>query len=163
MFAKTALIFTVLAATSSPQPAENYHSWISPQIADIVQQYIIDGKYYNHLDFNGDGELNIADVVGISKRYQDNVQYGNEITLDEETIIDIAWENYTTDYMEREDFVENSLLYYEIDFINGEPCRQYELTAEEILTAHIYYEFTDDTTGGIDVVINPFTETIQVQ
>lgn len=152
---------SLLAGT--PQPAENYHSWISPEISDIIIDKVINEEYYEHLDFNGDGELTIADAVGVYKRYEDNITYGNEITLDEETIIDIAWENYTTDYMEREDFVENSLLYYEIDFINGEPCRQYELTAEEILTAHIYYEFTDDTTGSIDVVINPFMETIQVQ
>lgn len=154
------MCFSLLAGT--PQPAENYNSWISPEISDIIVDYVIKGENYNHLDFNGDGELTIADAVGVRKRYEDNCTYGNEITLNEETIIDIAWENYTTEYMEREDFVDNLMLYYEIDFVNGEPCRQYELTVSEITTAHIYYEFTDDTTGSIDIEINPFEETVRV-
>jgi len=154
------MCFSLLAGT--PQPAENYNSWISPEISDIIVDYVIKGEYHEHVDFNGDGELTIADAVGVRKRYEDNCTYGNEITLDKETIVDIAWENYTTEYMEREDFVDNLMLYYEIDFVNGEPCRQYELTVSEITTAHIYYEFTDDTTGSIDIEINPFEETVRV-
>ena len=153
-------IFLAVALTSSPQPAENYNSWISPAIADIVQQYVLDGKFYNHLDFNGDGELSIADVVGISKRYQDNVQYGNEITLDYETIIDIGWENFS-ESLDREYFVENELLYWEIYRVNDSLCRQYELTVSEIATAEIYFEF-EDFSDSVTVEINPYEETITV-
>lgn len=154
------MCFSLLAGT--PQPAENYNSWISPEISDIIVNYVIKGEYHEHVDFNGDGELTIADAVGVSKRYSDNCKYGNEITLDEETIVDIAWENFATERMEREDFVDNLMFYYEIDFVDGKPCRQYELTVSEITTAHIYYEFTDDTTGSIDIEINPFEETVRV-
>lgn len=156
-------LFIALAMLAgTPQPAENYHSWISPEISDIIIDKVINEEYYEHLDFNGDGELTIADAVGVSKRYQDNCTYGNEITLDEETIIDIAWENFTTERMEREDFVDNLMFYYEIDFVNKKPCRQYELTVSEITTANIYYEFADDTMGNVTVEINPFEETVRV-
>lgn len=150
----------LIAAIAKPIPAENYNSWISPAVADIVQQYVIDGKFYNHLDFNGDGELSIADVVGISKRYQDNVQYGNEITLDYETIIDIGWENFS-ESLDREYFVENELLYWEICRVNDVPCRQYELTVSEITKAEIYFEF-EDFSDSVIVEINPYEETIMV-
>ena len=62
-------IFVAAALVSTPTPAPNYTSWISPDIAEIVTEFVLDGKMYTHLDFNGDGALNIADVVGISKRY----------------------------------------------------------------------------------------------
>ena len=83
---KTALIFIALALTASPQPSENYFAEISPETATEIQQLVIDGEYREYLDFNGDGNLNIADVVGVSKRYADNCKYGNEITLDSEVI-----------------------------------------------------------------------------
>lgn len=150
----------LIAAIAKPIPAENYTSWISPAVADIVQQYVIDGKFYNHLDFNGDGELSIADVVGISKRYQDNVQYGNEITLDYETIIDIGWENFS-ESLDREYFTENELLYWEICRVNDVPCRQYELTVSEISEAEIYFEF-EESAESVTVRLNPYEETIQV-
>jgi hypothetical protein len=154
------MCFSLLAGT--PQPAENYHSWISPEISDIIIDKVISEEYHEHLDFNGDGELTIADAVGVRKRYEDNCTYGNEITLDEEIITDIAWENFTTERMEREDFVDNLMFYYEIDFVNKKPCRQYELTVSEITTANIYYEFADDTMGNVTVEINPFEETVRV-
>lgn len=158
---KTLFICCSLLA-GTPQPAENYHSWISPEISDIIIDKVINEEYYEHLDFNGDGELTIADAVGVRKRYEDNCTYGNEITLDEEIITDIAWENFTTERMEREDFVDNLMFYYEIDFVNKKPCRQYELTVSEITIANIYYEFADDTMGNVTVEINPFEETVRV-
>ena len=143
-------IFVAIALTSSPMPADNYYSWISPEIADEIQELVISGEYREYLDFNGDGKLSIADVVGVSKRYQDNCRYGNELTLDSETVDAIVVENYT-------DFP----IYWEIDRVNGQLCRQYELTVSEVTSAEIYLEF-EDFSETVKVEINPFTETITV-
>lgn len=35
------LVFIAFSLTSSPQPAENYYSWISPEIADVIQECVI--------------------------------------------------------------------------------------------------------------------------
>ena len=147
---RAATLFIALALTSSPQPAENYYSQISPEIATEIQELVINGEYREYLDFNGDGELNIADVVGVQKRYQDNCRYGNEITLDSEAVNDIVLENYADD-----------LLYWEIYRVNGSLTRQYELTASEIMTAEIYVEF-EDYGDSVIVEVNPFTEMITV-
>ena len=147
---KTALIFTALALTTSPMPADNYHANISPEIAMEIQELVIDGEYREYLDFNGDGALNMADVVGVSKRYQDNITYGNEITLDRDVVDSIVSENYTSE-----------CIYWEIDRINNELTRQYELTADDIMTAEIYVEF-ESYSECVMVEVNPFTETITV-
>lgn len=145
-----ALIFAALALTSSPQPAPNYYAEISPAVSAEIQELVLDGQYREYLDFNGDGNLNIADVVGVEKRYQDNCTYGNEITLDRETVQAIAEENYTDD-----------LLYWEIYRADGELTRQYELTAADIMTAEIYLEF-EEYSESVTVEINPYTEIITV-
>lgn len=145
-----ALIFAALALTSSPQPAPNYYAEISPAVSAEIQQLVLDGQYREYLDFNDDGNLNIADVVGVEKRYQDNCTYGNEITLDRETVQAIAEENYIDD-----------LLYWEIYRADGELTRQYELTAAEIMTAEIYLEF-ETYAEIVTVELNPYTEIITV-
>lgn len=147
---KTIGIFLALALSSSPMPAENYYSWISPEIADEIQELVTSGEYREYLDFNGDGKLSIADVVGVRKRYQDNCKYGNKITMDRETVEAIVMENYT-----------DEAIYWEIDRINGQLCRQYELTVSEVSSAEIYLEF-EDFSETVKVEINPFTETITV-
>ena len=147
---KTALIFIALALTSSPQPSENYFAEISPDIATEIQELVIDGEYREYLDFNGDGNLNIADVVGVRKRYQDNCKYGNEITLDSEVIDSIVSENYS-----------EACIYWEIDRVDGNLTRQYELTASEIMQAEIYIEF-ENSSECVMVEVNPFTESITV-
>lgn len=145
------MIFIILALKSSPAPASNFYAATSPEVAAEIQEFVISGKYRTHLDFNGDGELNIADVVGVSKRYQDNCERGNEITLDRAAVEDIAAENYP-----------NPLIYWEIDRINGELCRQYELTASKVTEAEIYLEF-EDYSDTIKVELNPFTEVVRVK
>lgn len=147
---KTMGIFLALALTSSPMPAENYYSWISPEIADEIQELVISGEYREYLDFNGDGKLSMADVVGVRKRYQDNCRYGNKLTLDSETVDAIVLENYS-----------ESPIYWEIDKVNGQLCRQYELTVDDIATAEIYLEF-EGTSDCVTVELNPYTETISV-
>ena len=143
---RAATIFMAIALTARPAPAENYYSWVSPEIADVIQECVIDGEYREYLDFNGDGNLNIADVVGVLKRYQDNCTYGNTITLDSKVIDSIITENYT-----------EAAVYYEI---NGNPA-QYELTAREIMTAEIYIEF-ENGSDIVEVELNPYTEAITV-
>lgn len=143
-------IFLAFALTSSPTPAPNYYSWISPEIADHITECVINREYHEYLDFNGDGELNIADVVGVRKRYQDNVKYGNEITVDSEVVQAIFDENGM------------DVMYWEFDSIDNEITRQYEITADSIITADIYCELTDFTTEHITIEINPFEEYVGV-
>ena len=142
------LIAIATAATLVAAP--NYYAAISPETATEIQELVLNGEYRAYLDFNGDGELNIADVVGVSRKYQDNCRYGNEITLDREAVNDIVMENYADD-----------LLYWEIYRVNGNLTRQYELTASEITTAEIYVEF-ENYGDSIIVEVNPFTEMITV-
>lgn len=148
---KTALIFLVMAATASPQPAPNYYASFAPEVAEEIQELVISGEYRAYLDFDGNGVLNIADVVSVKKRYQDNCKHSNEITLDREAVEAIAAENYP-----------DNLIYWEVDRINGELCRQYELTASEIIEAEIYLEF-EDYCDTIKVELNPFTEVVRVK
>ena len=143
-------IFIAMAMTSSPTPAPNYFAEISPAIVAEIQDCVINEEYRSHIDFNGDGELTIADAVGVQRRYQDNITYGNEITLDAETVYAIAEENYP-----------DELIYWEIDRIDGELTRQYELTAAEVTQAEIYLEF-EAYSECVKVEVNPFTETISV-
>lgn len=148
---KTALIFLVMAATASPQPAPNYYASFAPEVAEEMQELVISGEYRAYLDFDGNGVLNIADVVSVKKRYQDNRKHGNEITLDREAVEAIAAENYP-----------DSLIYWEVDRVNGELCRQYELTASEIIEAEIYLEF-ETYCDTVKVELNPYTEVVRVK
>ena len=148
---KLATVFLALALHTSLNPAPNYYSWFSPEIADNVIQCVVNGEYHEHLDFNGDGQLTVADAVGILRRYSDNIEYGNELTVDSDTVQSIIEENYSVECVQ-----------WEIDFVNGEPCRKYELTVDEITTANIYLIFEDDTTDNIEIEINPFEEIVRV-
>lgn len=147
---KTALIFCILALTSSPAPANTYFASISPETAAEVQQLVINGEYRQYLDYNGDNVLNIADVVSILKRYQDNTTHGNKITMDGETIQSIIAENYSEE-----------CIYYEVYRVNEQLTRQYEVTADKISTAEVYIEF-ENFSDVVKVELNPYTETITV-
>ena len=146
----TAGIFIALALTSSPQPAPNYFAEISPQITAEIQELVIAEEYREYLDFNGDGELTIADAVGVEKRYSDNCTYGNSITVDSETVYSIAEENYP-----------DELIYWELDRINGELCREYNITVDDVTEAEIYLEF-ENYSDTVAVIIDPFTESVTV-
>ena len=148
---KLATAFICLALHASLNPAPNYYSWFSPEIADTIIENVVNGEYHEHLDFNGDGVLSVADAVGVLRRYYDNIEYGNELTVDGETVQAIIEENYSVECVQ-----------WEIDFVNGEPCRKYELTVDEITTANIYLIFEDDTTDNIEIEINPFEEIVKV-
>lgn len=158
---KTGMIIALAVMVSTPTPKENYFAGVSPGIAEVILHCMERGDYYRHLDFNGDGSLNIADYYSVLRRYNDNLKYGNEITLDTETILDIAWENYSYG-IDRALFISDDLLYYEIEKVNDEACRMYEVTVTEKSEAVIRYEFKDYADTVI-VSIDPITETIQVQ
>lgn len=145
------LVFIAFALTSSPQPAENYYSWISPEIADEIQELVISDEYRAYLDFNGDGVLNMADVVSVRKRYQDNCKYGNEITLDSEVIDSIIEENYS-----------EPVIYYEIYRIDGQPCREYEISVNDIRTIDIWIEF-ENFGETVTVIADPIQERFTVK
>ena len=148
---KIATAFICLALHASLNPAPNYYSWFSPEIANNIIECVVNGEYHEHLDFNGDGVLSVADAVGVLRRYYDNIEYGNELTVDSDTVQAIIEENYSVECVQ-----------WEIDFVNGEPCRKYELTVNEITTANIYAIFEDDTTDNIAIEINPFEEIVRV-
>lgn len=148
---KIATAFICLALHASLNPAPNYYSWFSPEIANNIIECVVNGEYHEHLDFNGDGVLSVADAVGVLRRYYDNIEYGNELTVDSDTVQSIIEENYNVECVQ-----------WEIDWLNGEPCRKYELTVNEITTANIYAIFEDDTTDNIAIEINPFEEIVRV-
>ena len=148
---KIATAFICLALHSSLMPAPNYYSWFSPEIANNIIECVVNDEYHEHLDFNGDGVLSVADAVGVLHRYYDNIEYGNELTVDGDTVQSIIEENYSVECVQ-----------WEIDFVNDEPCRKYELTVNEITTANIYLIFEDDTTDNVAIEINPFEEIVRV-
>ena len=131
-------------------PAPNFYAEISPEISEEIQEFVVAGEYRAYLDYNGDGALTISDAVCVGKRYENNCKYGNEITLDREEVYSIIAENYTDD-----------CIYWEIDRVNGETVRQYNLTVDDITTAEIYLEF-ENNSECIEIELNPFTECIAV-
>ena len=154
---KTTLIL-LAALTATQQP---FIDAVSPETSQLIVDYLVSGKSFSWLDYNGDGEMNLADAVGVLRKYETNVRDGNELELDLDTIYDIGWENFSEN-LDREDFIENELLYYEIERVNDEPCRQYDLTVTEKSEAVIYYEF-EDFADTVTVSIDPITEVIRVQ
>lgn len=151
-------IFLILAALAgAPEPAPAYRAPIGGETAAAMLDTIInnggEAPADPAQDFNGDGALNIADFCGISRRAYINTHEQTAVTVDAETVEAIAAELYPDDI--------NNYFYYEFDHINGELCRAYEATADEITTARIYFEF-DDWSTSHRAEINPHTETITI-
>ncbi|MBQ5901336.1 MAG: hypothetical protein IIW86_05700 [Clostridia bacterium] len=151
-------IFLILAALAgAPEPAPTYRAPIGGETAAAMLDTIInnggEAPAEPAEDFNGDGVLNIADYCGSSRRFYINIHDGAQVTIDAATVEAIAAELYPDDI--------NNYFYYEFDMINGDLCREYEATADEITTARIYFEFEDwSTTHRAE--INPYTETITI-
>lgn len=150
-------IFLILATlTGAPTPAPEFRAPISDETAAAMLDTITSGEEAAPdpaQDFNGDGALNIADFCGISRRHYINTHEHTEITIDAETVEAIAAELYPDDI--------NNYFYYEFDMINGDLCREYETTADEITTARIYFEF-ENWSETRAAIINPHTETITI-
>lgn len=148
----TSTLLCLALTVGSPQPADTYYSDMSPETAQHIMECVLnEDNSEKYLDFNGDNVINIADYVGVTKRYQDNCAYGNEITVDSKAVETIVKENYLVDAM-----------YWEFDMINGEIEREFEITASEITTARIYIELSDYSTEFVEIEINPFTECVRV-
>lgn len=144
-------IFLALAMTSSPTPSENYNSYISPEISnEIIMDITCGNADKMYLDFNGDSELNIADAVGVLKRYTDNVNNGNELTIDSETVSAIYAENFTED-----------MEYFEFYRVNDETCREYEVSVSDISIVDIWVE-NENIGTTIKVKVNPIEEYVEV-
>lgn len=136
-------IFLAMALHTT-MPAENYNSWFSPEIASVVADATVNGEYYQHLDFNGDGVLNAVDTFSIYKRYTENETYGNELTVDEDTIYSIVEENYNLD-----DVVEWELMGYDNKF-------------SEMSNVDLLVRMDDGSAEMLTLVINPIEERITV-
>ena len=151
-------VFLILAAlTGAPTPADSFRAPIGGETAAAMIDSIITAEGDTPaadpaLDFNGDGALNIADFCGVSRRHYISTHEQTAITVDAETVEAIAAQMYPN---------ETTYFYYEFDMINGDLCREYEATADEVTTARIYFEFENwSTTHRAE--INPKTETITI-
>lgn len=140
VFCAFAAILTVAA------PAPSFCSWIAPEIADHICQAVADGEYLSYLDYNGDGKLTLADAVLVRRRYQHNITYGNELTIDKETVKEIIEENYS-----------DEVIYWEFDEIDCMPTRQYSITTNKITEVNLYLEF-ENYCDNVRIEINPFKE-----
>lgn len=89
---KTGLIFLILAnLIGVPAPAKNYSAPMGGEAAEYMLSEIIAGNYSEQFDFNGDGQLNIADYYGTMRRYYVNTTEGNEVT---EATLYLEFEDY---------------------------------------------------------------------
>ena len=148
------MLLSAICALSALVPAENFFSWYSPETASACMEYAVKGEYAANLDFDGDGQLSTIDAVAIYKRYRNNCENGNTIIFNEEDVKRIVEANVPeTDYSE--------YFYYEIDFINGSPCRCYSISADEVMTAHVYCEL-NESSFDFTVSIDPFKELVSV-
>lgn len=147
--------FVALALlVSIPNPVSTFHSWFSPEVAKETANLAVNGEYREYLDYNGDGVINVFDTMRIMQRYANNVEFGNEITFDSDVANSIIEENF------------NNVIYWEIDFLNEEPCRMYEYAASEADRIHLYVEIDNGeeiVTDGVWIDINPIEETFCVE
>lgn len=119
---------------------------VSPQTADLIMHHSATGAYDARYDADGDGMETTLDAIRVLKRYYYNVDNKATMTLDETNIYDLLSVE-----------TNEEVLYWEIDFIDDEPCRKYEYTATDEIRLHVYYE-TQSECSGFAVVMNPFTE-----
>lgn len=136
------------ALSAAPTPSINYYAEISPDISALIMSEVADGKYYTHLDFNGDGELTVSDAVSVALRYEYNVTYGNKYVVNDDTIREIISENYA-----------DMPIYWEIDRIDNMPCRCYDIVTENVTIAEVYVEY-EEYSETFCIEIDPYREII---
>ena len=139
-----------LSATSAFGMVNGY----SPSTANTIMTATVNEEYHAFMDYNGDGVLSVMDAIGVLKKYHENSTSGNTLTYGESDVLAVVEENLNPS--EYSDF-----FYYEIDFVNGEPCRLYSYDYSEYTVLHVYCEVNDNVfqyTVGID----PITETATV-
>lgn len=150
----SSLVVATALSFSKPIPANDYHSWYSEEIAKSIMMNVVSNEYYPHLDFNGDNELSVVDAVAVRKRYLYNKLNGNTMHFGESDVMEIIVENFRS-----EEYDE--YFYYEIDFVNGECGRAYEMDFSEITSIHVYIEMNNEV-SGFDVIVNPIEEIYSV-
>lgn len=152
---KTGLIFLILAnLIGTPAPAENYSAPMGGEAAEYMLSEIIAENYSEQLDFNGDGQLNIADYYSTMRRYYVNTTEGNEVTADYETAYAIA-----------ENLYQEEIIYWEYHYPDEYGMnygKNAEMTATEVTEATLYIEF-EDFGYYIPIEVDPFSETIRVK
>ena len=139
-----------LSATSTFGMVNGY----SLSTANTIMTATVNEEYHAFMDYNGDGVLSVMDAIGVLKKYHENSTSGNTLTYGESDVLAVVEENLNPS--EYSDF-----FYYEIDFVNGEPCRLYSYDYSEYTVLHVYCEVNDNVfqyTVGID----PITETATV-
>ena len=138
---------TILAAALVAVPS--FYSYYTPEVATHIALEAAAGNYHEYLDFNGDGTLDLTDAVKVLQRRQNNIDNGCTAYFGTEEVNEI--------------FEENGIncIYWEIDFIETEATRQYELTTQEKVNVHIYYE-TEIECDGFWINIDPVSELIPV-
>lgn len=143
----TLLLSVVTLCASFGAPASNYYSWYAPEVVDEVCTHLARNEYCAFLDYNGDSSLTMADAVSIARRYQENLKFGNEITIGTEEVEAIISENYSV-----------PCIYWEFSEVNGKITRQYSVTTDCIIQAKIYFEFEDYSSETMTIEIDPFKE-----
>ena len=126
--------------------AATYYAAISPEVSAEIQDCAIRGEYREHLDYNGDGALTIADAVGVERKYQYNIEHENTVIFDREDVQSIIAENYA-----------ESPIQWEICGIDDEPCRAYDVEICEVTRLTVALDFAEygDT---LEIQVNPYTE-----
>lgn len=149
---KFAMIMTAMAMMSAP--SNTFNSWFSPETATSCLEMAVNNEYTPCLDYNGDGVLSTVDAIAINKRYHLNCENGNSMTFGESEVMRVVEENLNpSDY--------SDYFYYEIDFIENESCREYEIEVNDTINIHVYCE-VNDSIFQFTACINPFEESITV-
>ena len=128
-------ILTAIAMMTAP--VSTFDAPCSVDGAIDCMNLIAHDRYHEGFDYNGDGVLTVTDAVSISRRGYENKTFGNTYTFGEEEVMAVVEGNLNPS--EYSDY-----FYYEIDFIDGDPCREYEFSTDGINDVHVYCEVNDE-------------------
>lgn len=145
IFRVSSMLFSMM------NPAGNFCAPINDNTAAKIRQAIVNYQYDEKLDYNGDGKLTLKDVFFVRRRYQHNLENGNQITINSKTAMTIITENYDTP------------IDWEFCEIDNQITRAYEITTNKIIPATIRAEFENYSIKYIEIEINPFEEAVYVK
>lgn len=127
-----------------PNPADSYYSWVSEDVANEIGFYLSCDMSPLFLDYNGDGFLTVSDAVCVYRRYLDNIEFGNELTVDEDTAFEIACENYDSQPVSW--------------FFDVRGLKSHTVTVQSVTDAVLHLEFDDGSEADVILQIDPFQE-----
>lgn len=150
------IIMTVsaLACAISLVPASFFTSPITPETADSCLSCAVSEVYNEEMDFDGNGILDVMDAVKIYKAYTLTLNNSYEYTFGEKDVIAIIEKSVDSD-------MYSNYFYYEIDFVDGCPCRKYEVTTTSNIEIHVYCELNDDV-YQFTVMVDPTNQLVSV-